>query len=202
MLVFPSPLPSKAVFCLRVRLNSSLLFFMSDDLIVDAPDIPVSKGGIKRDSKKALKQLRTLGDLIYSNSEFRKLLADANILFRDMFADAASKAADLASDAAHQAAQTAESQRPTQDELNNIDNPANGGQDKDKQPPSTDDVKDQADNTGKQAKQKGKEIKKSAQKKGKQSRDEIQEYLNQKFPKQRQDAVINRLKKVYLGING
>jgi hypothetical protein len=175
---------------------TSLLYLIGAMLTVDSPDVPVSKGGIKRDSKKALKQLRTLGDLIYSNSEFRKLLSDANILFRDMFADAASKAADIASDAAHSAAETAENQRPSQDELNNIDSPANGGEEKDKKPPSADDVKDQADKVGKQAKQKGKEVKKSAQKKGKQSRDEIQEYLNQKFPKQRQDAVINRLKKV------
>src|SRR5579859_725368 len=100
-------------------------------LMVDSPDVPVSKGAVKRDSKKALKQLRTLGDLIYSNSEFRKLLSDANILFRDMFADAASKAADIASDAAHQAAQTGESQRPSKAELDNIDNAANGGQEKD-----------------------------------------------------------------------
>ena len=165
-------------------------------LTADAPDVPISKGALKKDSKKALKQLRTLGDLIYSNSEFRKLLSDANVLFRDMFADAASKAADLASDAAHQAAQAAESQRPSQDELNNIDSAANGGEEKDKKPPSSEEVKDQADQASKQAKAKGKEVKKSVQKKGKQSRDEIQEYLNQKFPKQRQDAVINRLKKV------
>jgi cobalamin biosynthesis Mg chelatase CobN len=162
----------------------------------DTPDVPVSKGTVKKDSKKALKQLRTLGDLIYSNSEFRKLLTDANVLFRDMFADAASKAADVASDAAHQAAQTAEDQRPSQEELNNIDNAANGGQDKDKEPPSTDEVKDKANKAGQEAKKKGKDAKKTAQKKGKQTRDDVQEYLKQKFPKQRQDAVVNRLKQV------
>jgi hypothetical protein len=165
-------------------------------LRLDSPDVPVSKGSVKKDSKKALKQLRTLGDLIYSNSEFRKLLTDANVLFRDMFADAASKAADVASDAAHQAGQTAESLRPSQDELNNIDNAANGGQDGDKEPPSTDEVKDKASKAGQDAKKKGKDAKKTAQKKGKQTRDDVQEYLKQKFPKQRQDAVVNRLKKV------
>jgi cobalamin biosynthesis Mg chelatase CobN len=165
-------------------------------LILDTPDVPVSKGSVKKDSKKALKQLRTLGDLVYSNSEFRKLLTDANVLFRDMFADAASKAADVASGAAHQAAQAAENQRPSQDELNNIDNAANGGQDKDKEPPSTDDVKDKASRAGQEAKKKGKDAKKTAQKKGKQTRDDVQEYLKQKFPKQRQDAIVNRLKKV------
>ena len=163
---------------------------------LDAPDVPVTRSGVKRDSRKALKQLKTLGELIYSNSEFRKLLVDANVLFRDIVADAASKAADIASDAAHNAAKVAEDQRPSQQELNNIDKPADGGQDKDKKPPSPDEVKDQADKAGKDAKKKGQEAQKSAQKKGKKARDDIQEYLNQKFPKQRQDAVINRLKKV------
>ena len=77
---------------------------------LDSLDVPVSKGTIKKDSKKALKQLRTLGDLVYSNSEFRKLLVDANILFRDIFADAASAAIRLG-------AETAENQRPSQDEI-------------------------------------------------------------------------------------
>jgi hypothetical protein len=63
-------------------------------LTVDSPDVPVSKGTIKKDSRKALKQLKTLGELIHSNSEFRKLLADANILFRDIFADAAHQTAE------------------------------------------------------------------------------------------------------------
>ena len=147
-----------------------------------------------------MKQLRTLGELIYSNSEFRKLLNDANILFRDIFADAASKAADLASEAAHKAAETAEKQRPSKQELNNIDNVANGGQDKTKEPPSADEVKDQANKVAGDAKQKGKEVKRDAKKKGKKGRDDVQEYLNQKFPKQRQDALIQRLKKVLLSV--
>ena len=149
----------------------------------------MTKGIIKRDSKKALKQIRTLGNLVYSNSEFRKLLADANILFRDIFADAASAAA-------HFAVETAEIQSPSRDELNNINNTADGGQDKDKKSPSTEETKDQADKARKHANKKGKDIKKQAQKKGKKTRDDVQEYLSQKFPKQRQDAIIYRLKKV------
>lgn len=160
-------------------------------------DVPVSKGTIKKDSKKALKQLRTLGDLIYSNSEFRKLLVDANVLFRDMFADAASKVADATSEAVQSTGTMAEDSRPSQDELNNIDNAADGGQQKDKKPPSTGEMKDQADQIGKNAKKKGKEVKKNVQKKVKKTGDDIQEYLSQKFPKQRQDTIVNRLKKVH-----
>src|SRR5271154_2195620 len=115
-------------------------------------DFPVSKGTIKKDSKKALKQLRTLGDLIYSNSEFRKLLVDANVLFRDMFADAASKVVDAAFEAAQSAGQMAEGSRPSQDELSSIDNAANGGQQKDKKLLSTIEMKDQAKQVGKDAK--------------------------------------------------
>ena len=177
--------------------TQSLFFWMVRwRLTVDLPDLPVSKGTVKKDSKKALKQLKTLGELIYSNSEFRKLLADANILFRDIFADAGQKGAEIASYAAHQTADMAESQRPSQQELDGIDTPAEGGTQKDKKPPSTDEVKDQTNGTGKEAQKKGQDLKKSAQKKGKKSHDEVQEYLSQKFPKQRQDALINRLKKV------
>ena len=165
-------------------------------LTVDSTDVPVSKGTVKKDSKKALKQLKTLGELIYSNSEFRKLLADANILFRDIFADAAQRGADIASNAAHQFADIAENQRPSQRELDGIDQPAEGVNQKDKKLPSTDEVKDRSNQAGKDAQKKGQDLKRSAQKIGKKSRDEVQEYLSRKFPKQRQDAIVNRLKKV------
>jgi hypothetical protein len=160
-------------------------------------DFPVSKGTIKKDSKKALKQLRTLGDLVYSNSEFRKLLADANVLFRDIFADAAGKVADAGLETAQSAGQMVGNSRPSRDELNNVDNAADEGQQKDKKLPSREEMKDQAHQIGKDAKKKGQEVKKSVQKKGKKTRDDVQEYLSQKFPKQRQDAIVNRLKKVH-----
>ena len=158
----------------------------------------MSKGTIRRDSKKAAKQLRTLAELIYSNSEFRKLLSDINIVFRDIFADATSKVADLASDAARKASETAEHQRPSQGELNNVDRPAEEGQHKDKKAPTAEDVKQAGAQLSSQAKTKGKEVTKQVQKKGKEMKDDVQEYLNKKFPKQRQDAIVNRLKKALL----
>jgi Family of unknown function (DUF5923) len=161
--------------------------------------MPVSARTVKRDSKKALQQLRTLGELIYSNSEFRKLLSDANILFRDIFADIASKAAEQASEAAQTSAQMAKDaadEMPSQGGFNGLDDAANEGNQKDKAPPNGEDVKNQAKKEGKEAKKEGEEVKKQLTKKGKKSKDDIQQYLNQKFPKQRQDAVINRLKKV------
>jgi hypothetical protein len=54
--------------------------------------------------------LRTLGTLIISNGQFRKLLSDAGLLLRDIAGDAAQK--------------TATRVNPDQDRLNQIDEPA------------------------------------------------------------------------------
>jgi len=73
-------------------------------------NLPVSKDTVNRDGQQALEGLRTLGTLIISNGQFRKLLQDAQILFRDIAGDAATKAARKVN--------------PTEDELNQIDRPA------------------------------------------------------------------------------
>jgi len=74
------------------------------------PNLPVSKDTANRDGQKALDGLRTLGTLIISNGQFRKLLQDAQILFRDIAGDAATKAARRVN--------------PSEDELSQIDRPA------------------------------------------------------------------------------
>ena len=163
---------------------------------LDIPSMPVSSRTVKEDSRKALKQLRTLGELLYCNSEFRKILSDANILFRDIFAEAVTKAAEQVADSVHAAVEQADGARPSQAEVNDIDKPADEGQQKDNKPPSADDIKDKVGKAVQEAKQNADETKRSAMKKGKKARDDVQEFLNRKFPKQRQDAVINRLKKV------
>jgi len=58
------------------------------------PDAPVDKDTVKQHANEALEGLRTLGTLIISNGQFRKLLRDAQILIRDIAGDAARKAAD------------------------------------------------------------------------------------------------------------
>ncbi|KAL5482543.1 hypothetical protein ACEPAI_9137 [Sanghuangporus weigelae] len=55
---------------------------------------PVSGKETREDSKKAGEHLRTLLKLLISNSETRKLLSDAKILGRDIFADAATNVAE------------------------------------------------------------------------------------------------------------
>jgi DNA ligase-4 len=81
-----------------------------DPNAVGTPDAPVDKNTAKRHGDQALEGLRTLGTLLITNGQFRKLLKDATVLFRDMGADAAQKAANKA--------------RPDEDALNNLDRPA------------------------------------------------------------------------------
>lgn len=80
--------------------------------------------------------------------------------------------------------------RPTEPETANIDQPAESGLgNRDSQPPSSAQLKSQA-------KEKGREYSEQLWQKARQTRDDMESYLRQKFPKQRRDAVVNRLKRV------
>lgn len=72
------------------------------------------KGQMQQDGDQAVEHLRTLGKLIFTNSEARKLLKDIGLLARDVAADAATHAADLA--------------RPDEERLRQIDEPAPSNQ--------------------------------------------------------------------------
>jgi len=74
------------------------------------PGAPVDKETAKQHGNEALEGLRTLGTLIISNGQFRKLLQDASILLRDIAGDAATK--------------TANKVNPTEEQLSQIDHPA------------------------------------------------------------------------------
>lgn len=74
------------------------------------PGAPVDKDTAKQHGNEALDGLRTLGTLIISNGQFRKLLSDATILLRDIAGDAATK--------------TANKVNPTDEQLSQIDRPA------------------------------------------------------------------------------
>lgn len=81
-----------------------------DPKAISTPGAPVDKETAQRHGDQALEGLRTLGTLIITNGQFRKLLKDATILFRDMAGDVATHAAGLV--------------RPSEDELAQIDRPA------------------------------------------------------------------------------
>lgn len=74
------------------------------------PGAPVDKDTARQHGNDALEGLRTLGTLIISNGQFRKLLSDASILLRDIAGDAATK--------------TANKVNPSEDQLSQIDQPA------------------------------------------------------------------------------
>ncbi|KAL2262679.1 hypothetical protein VTK26DRAFT_432 [Humicola hyalothermophila] len=80
-----------------------------DPKSVSVPGAPVGKDQAQQHRNQALDGLRTLGTLIVSNGQFRKLLRDATILLRDMAGDAATNAATLL--------------KPSQEELAQIDHP-------------------------------------------------------------------------------
>ncbi|KAF4458188.1 hypothetical protein F53441_39 [Fusarium austroafricanum] len=81
-----------------------------DPKSVNTPNAPVSKDAAKQDGDQALEGLRILGQLLITNGQFRKLLSDATVLFRDMAGDAATNAAARV--------------RPSQEQLQQMDEPA------------------------------------------------------------------------------
>ncbi|CAO2655235.1 Nn.00g102990.m01.CDS01 [Neocucurbitaria sp. VM-36] len=74
------------------------------------PNAPVDKDTAKQHGNEALDGLRTLGTLLISNGQFRKLLSDATVLLRDIAGDAAQN--------------TANKVKPSEDRLNRLDEPA------------------------------------------------------------------------------
>ncbi|KAF8468285.1 hypothetical protein BDZ91DRAFT_656346, partial [Kalaharituber pfeilii] len=151
--------------------------------------------------------LRLLGGLLYSSPEFRKLISDSSIIARDIFADAASSAASYASKAADQATQAAERTRPTEEQLSQVDRPAPSlpSREEGEQAgsniessvtgsiPSADQLKYRALSTSQR-------YAAEARKRTYKASEDVQSYLAQKFPKQRRDAAINRLKKLLVDV--
>ncbi|BGP33691.1 hypothetical protein JCM10296v2_005495 [Rhodotorula toruloides] len=76
--------------------------------------VNTDRNQMQSDADQAVTHLRTLGKLIFTNSEARKLLKDIGLLGRDVAADAAVKAAEVA--------------RPDQDQLRQVDEPAPSNQ--------------------------------------------------------------------------
>lgn len=75
-----------------------------------APNAPIDRETVRQEGNQALEGLKTLGRLILSNGQFRKLLDDALVLARDMVGDAAQNVASRVS--------------PDEDRLARIDEPA------------------------------------------------------------------------------
>ncbi|KAK4231477.1 hypothetical protein QBC38DRAFT_223649 [Podospora fimiseda] len=81
-----------------------------DPTAVNVPGAPVDKDTATQHGNQALEGLRTLGTLIITNGQFRKLLNDATILLRDIAGDAATNAAARV--------------KPSHEDLDQLDTPA------------------------------------------------------------------------------
>ncbi|KKK18616.1 hypothetical protein ARAM_004195 [Aspergillus rambellii] len=73
-------------------------------------EVGITKDSAQQDAMQAREGLKTLGTLLITNGEFRKLLSDAMIVVRDIASDVSQKAADRL--------------RPSEDQLAQIDQPA------------------------------------------------------------------------------
>ncbi|KAE8349785.1 hypothetical protein BDV28DRAFT_140465 [Aspergillus coremiiformis] len=83
---------------------------ITGDDVKEKPNIPLSKESAQQDGREALEGLKTLGNLLITNGEFRKLLNDAWIVVRDIASDASQKAANQV--------------RPSEEQLARVDEPA------------------------------------------------------------------------------
>ncbi|KAK6086403.1 hypothetical protein SCUP234_02616 [Seiridium cupressi] len=77
---------------------------------VSTPNAPIDKDTAKQHGDQALEGLRTLGTLLITNGQFRKLLNDSVLLLRDIAGDAAANAAQKV--------------KPSDEQLSQIDRPA------------------------------------------------------------------------------
>ena len=185
------------------------------------PMSPVDKATAQQHGNQTLEGLRTLGTLIISNGQFRKLLSDATVLIRDVAGDAATSAAGRVN--------------PSEEKLAQIDHAAEDntwhdvpsvaelkGQAREfydkNRPISKKDAKDAAAQgqtasdpqvgaqaaadslTAKAKENVPQETKDNVSKSGSATREQARSYLTKKMPKERREQTIWRLKKMVVEI--
>lgn len=191
------------------------------------PGAPIDKSTAQQHGNQALDGLRTLGTLLISNGQFRKLLNDATVLLRDIAGDAAQNAANRVNPSQEQLSQI---DQPADDNTwhdvpdlsrDNLRNQAKGTFNKNK-PFNQQDLKNTAKNAADQNQtgdgvdpnqaastganqlrdQASANIPDETKDRAKQYRDRSMNYAKEKFPKERRDQSIFRLKKMIVEIQG
>ncbi|EYE96876.1 uncharacterized protein EURHEDRAFT_514102 [Aspergillus ruber CBS 135680] len=163
------------------------------------PGATVDKDGARQDGNQAMDGLRTLGTLLITNGEFRKILSDALVIVRDMANDASQHAPTKI--------------RPSEEQLSQIDQPAEENEWHEK--PAglpTEQLKSRFKNnkgdrasefsdsaTGNHTAEVSKE---STKDRKRQASGKTKEYLSEKMPPERRDQAIRRLKKMVMEIQG
>ncbi|KMU78652.1 hypothetical protein CISG_01693 [Coccidioides immitis RMSCC 3703] len=172
---------------------------------VETPEKPVDREGAKQHGQQVAEGLKTLGTLLVTNGEFRKLLSDATLLLRDIAGDTAQKAANVV--------------RPSEDRLAQIDQPAPEGVWHEKPDMSKEGIKARM----KTKTQKDKEARKGAAKEAgpaeqngtvdgavteeaksrrREATERTKEFLASKMPKERREQTVWRVKKMIVEIQG
>ncbi|KAL8870395.1 MAG: hypothetical protein Q9174_003554 [Haloplaca sp. 1 TL-2023] len=191
------------------------------------PGAPVDKATAQQHGNQALDGMRTLGTLIISNGQFRKLLSDATILLRDIAGDAATNAASRVNPSQDQLSQIdqAADDNTWHDVPNlsreNLRNQAQGAYNKNK-PFSRADVKDAGANAANRGDtgegvdpntaastgasqlrdQASANVPEETKDKAKDFRNRSTNYAKEKMPKERRDQSIYRMKKMIVEIQG
>lgn len=191
-----------------------------DPKSVKTPSAPVTKEAAKKDGEDALQGLRTLGTLLITNGQFRKLLQDCTVLLRDIAGDAATSAASKV--------------RPSEEQLAEMDKAAQDNTWHEKPKFSKADLKKRAQGIYGGAKKDAKDVaaagaeandqvdvtagrdaalntakdkldgkidektKQNILQRNEEYRRRASEYFNKKMPKERKDQTIFRLKKMIL----
>ncbi|KAI2468989.1 hypothetical protein F4781DRAFT_395972 [Annulohypoxylon bovei var. microspora] len=197
-----------------------------DPKAVSVPNAPVDKDSAKQHGDKALEGLRTLGTLIITNGQFRKLLNDATVLLRDIAGDAATNAASKVKPSGEDLSQI---DRPAEDNLwheapdfskttlksqlqsvykstpgqDAQDVVASGAQAARQSDGSTGDRINAVQNATSGATDQAKsnvdpDTRESVQETSKQYRARTQQYLSKKMPQERRDQTVWRLKKMVI----
>ncbi|KAF4120376.1 hypothetical protein GMORB2_3177 [Geosmithia morbida] len=189
---------------------------------VKGPESTLKRDDAKRDGQEALQGLRTLGTLLVTNGQFRKLLKDSTVLLRDVAADGATSAAGRArpkDDALAQLDQAAADN--TWHEAPNLSKEAwkakkdkyyaskpkedasDVAKDVKSSAANNDSAEKAADDAAKKSKNKfGNRLSPEAQEKLKKRHEEYRQrakdYYNKKMPAERRDQIVFRLKKMIL----
>ncbi|KAJ5779547.1 hypothetical protein N7457_007267 [Penicillium paradoxum] len=158
------------------------------------PELPVNKDIGQQDANKVVDGLKTLGTLMITNGEFRKLLSDAMTLGKDIAADASQMAANQV--------------RPSEEDLARIDTPAEDNVWHEKPNISKEDLKskfkknkaDRESIASASVAENDSAI--SSKSKTKEYADKTKNYLSEKVPKERREQTIWRLKKMVIEIQG
>ncbi|KAI9376017.1 hypothetical protein BJX61DRAFT_26997 [Aspergillus egyptiacus] len=196
---------------------------------MEKPGVTVSKDTARQDAAKAQEGLKTLGTLLITNGEFRKLMNDAMIIVRDIAGDVSQKAAERvrpSEEELSQADQPAEEnvwhEKPdisgyreqmksrfnrskAQQEASDVANTGKQAATGDQQPRSTEDVDPRSglSAAAEHAKSKIPEDKEQeAHGRTQEYREKTKKYLSQKMPQERREQHIWRLKKMVLEIQG